>query len=151
MNILTKAIRKTTGLSMRRFVEEHLGIKYQTFLYRKKNGVLRLEDYHLLCYHTGMTFEQLFPSPYQVPRRLQKIILTPPNRPPVNKVDLIRDLQKEARSHTLKKKSQSEPVLLEDFLEPSLQKSEARRGVEKNNPDDDFPFEDVYEGVDLGE
>ena len=92
MNPLTKAIRKTTGMSMRQFVEERLGIKYQTFLYRLKSGVLRLEDYHLLTYHTGLTFEQLFPSPYQVPKRLQRIILTTPTRPAVDKTELIRDL-----------------------------------------------------------
>ncbi len=143
MNSLTKAIRKTTGLSMRRFVEDRLGIKYMTFLYRYKHGVLRLEDYHVLSYHTGMTFEQLFPSPYKVPRRLQRIILTTPTRPPVNKAELIQELADNV--HIPKKKSYLESVV----ALPRSTRSQAV--VQKNNPADDLPFLDVHQGVDLDE
>lgn len=137
MNTLTKAIRKTTGLSMRRFVEDRLGIKYMTFLYRYKNGVLRLEDYHVLSYHTGLTFEELFPSPYKIPKRLQRIVLTTPTRPPVNKAELIKELRQEIQP---KKKSVAELVL------------PAKNGsLKKNNPAGDLPFLDVHEGVDLDE
>jgi hypothetical protein len=140
MNTLTKAIRKTTGLSMRRFVEDRMGIKYMTFLYRYKQGVLRLEDYHVLSYHTGMTFEQLFPSPYKVPKRLQRIILTPPSGPPVNKAELIQELAQNVKQP--KKKSYSASV---------ARSPEPRNGVQKNNLDDELPFLDVHAEVDLDE
>lgn len=139
MNTLTKAIRKTTGLSMREFVEERLGIKYMTFLYRYKNGVLRLEDYHALAYHTGMTFEQLFPSPFIIPKRLQRIVLTTPTRPPVNKAELIKELQQEVKKVTKKK---SEPVAVAN---------QTPKESQKNNPAGDLPFLDIYQGVDLDE
>lgn len=135
MNPLTKAIRKTTGLSMREFVESRLGIKYMTFLYRLKNGVLRLEDYHVLSYHTGLPFEQLFPSPYKIPKRLQRIVLTTPTRPPVNKIELIQELQQELKT---KKKSQ----LVAADPQPNGR-------VQKNNLDDELPFLDVHAEVDL--
>ena len=140
MNSLTKTIRKSTGLSMREFVEGRLGIKYMTFLYRLKNGVLRLEDYHVLSYHTGLTFEQLFPSPYKIPKRLQRIVLTTPTRPPVNKAELIHELQLEAKQP--KKKS---------YVDESLLVPSGTNGAQKNNPASDLPFLDIYEGVDLDE
>jgi len=65
MNHTVKLIRDTTKLSISKFAEDKMKLNEKTFRYRLANGVLKLEDYHKICHYTGLTFEQLWPSPYE--------------------------------------------------------------------------------------
>jgi hypothetical protein len=62
--VLTKAIH-AIGMSTADFAKEKLDLTYQTFSYRIRQGHLSLEDYHRICYWTGLSFEDLFPNPYK--------------------------------------------------------------------------------------
>lgn len=58
---LTLAIQAGTGMTMREFADQVMGLKYGTFLYRIRNGCLRLDDYFkILGALPGYTFETLF-------------------------------------------------------------------------------------------
>lgn len=58
---LTLAIQAGTGMTMREFADQVMGLKYGTFMYRIRNGCLRLEDYFkILGALPGYTFETLF-------------------------------------------------------------------------------------------
>lgn len=59
---LTKAIH-AIGYSPFVFCEEKLGLKYSTFNYRIKNGVLTLDDIHTILRETGKSFEDIWPDP----------------------------------------------------------------------------------------
>ena len=69
---------QATGMTVNKFCEEVLGLKYGKFAYRTRTGGLSLEDYHRILYHTGRTFEELFPNPY---RRPAQAIPLAPDRP----------------------------------------------------------------------
>jgi len=58
---LTLAIQATTGKTMREFADQVMGLKYGTFMYRIRNGCLRLDDYiKILDVLPGYSFETLF-------------------------------------------------------------------------------------------
>jgi len=82
---LTLAI-KALGMSPSVFATEKLGISYQLFRYRVRQGKLSLEDLWKIFHYTGKDFNQLFPNPYiQKPKPIsltlrptsQKVRLTP--------------------------------------------------------------------------
>ncbi len=75
-SIISQAIW-ATGMSVKEFVEQRMGLYYIKFHYRLKHGSLRLEDYHKLCYFTGRTFEELFPSPI-IDGEVPVAIISPP-------------------------------------------------------------------------
>lgn len=75
--LLTKAIQ-AMGMSPADFAREYLGLKYNTFQHRIRVGGLSLEDYHRILFHTGKTFEELFPNPYTPPvHRISQSIAIP--------------------------------------------------------------------------
>jgi len=59
---LTEAI-KAVSPSVETFCLEKLGLKYQTYTYRLRAGRLTVEDAHKICFHTGRSFDDLFPNP----------------------------------------------------------------------------------------
>ncbi len=61
---VTKALQ-AVGFSPITFAQEHLGIKYNIFAYRVRNGCLKLEDIQKILAATGKDFETLFPNPYK--------------------------------------------------------------------------------------
>lgn len=67
---LTQAI-KAVSESPQAFCETFLNLKPSTFNHRVRMGKLWLEDYHKILLHTGKTFEELFPNPYQAQRTPQ--------------------------------------------------------------------------------
>lgn len=73
---LTLAIR-AIGMSPSNFATDKLGISYQLFRYRVRNGKLSLEDYWKILHYTGKMFEQLFPSPYTVRPKPINLTLRP--------------------------------------------------------------------------
>lgn len=74
---LQKAI-KAAGLTTK-LVAERLGIKYSTFQYRVRHGVLSLDDYHrLLAMFGDRPFEELFPNPYKpIAQRISDSVTIP--------------------------------------------------------------------------
>jgi len=86
---LTLAIQAGSGMTMREFADQVMGLKYGTFMYRIRNGCLRLEDYFkILGALPGYTFETLFwkqlpvaissplyPGPEQFPRVVNKVAI----------------------------------------------------------------------------
>lgn len=68
---LRTIIKETTGLSLQAFGEQYLDSQYMALSYRIRHGVLRLEEYHTICFYTGKTFEELWPNPHiHQPRKI---------------------------------------------------------------------------------
>jgi hypothetical protein len=61
---LRQIIKETTGLNLKDFGEQYLDSQYMALSYRIRHGVLRLEEYHTICFYTGKTFEELWPNPH---------------------------------------------------------------------------------------
>jgi len=59
---LTVALRQL-NIKPQEFAVHRLGISYQMWRYRIRQGRLTLEDYHKILLYTGQTFEELFPNP----------------------------------------------------------------------------------------
>ena len=77
---LQKAI-KAAGLTTK-LVAERLGIKYSTFQYRVRHGVLSLDDYHRLLAMFDQPFEELFPNPYKpIAQRISDSVTIPRQMP----------------------------------------------------------------------
>ena len=67
------------GFSPPVFATEKLGISYQLFRYRVRQGRLTLEDYWKILHYTGRSFEQLFPNPIQyTPKPISLTLRTSP-------------------------------------------------------------------------
>jgi hypothetical protein len=98
LSILTRAIR-TTGLTMKEFCLQKLGIPYVNFHYRLSHNCLRLGDYHAIMFWTGKSFDQLFPNPLlpapiqPIPFRLPSISSKPPIEAPSLTVEASKPLQ----------------------------------------------------------
>jgi hypothetical protein len=73
---LTLAI-EASGMSTSIFATEKLGISYQLFRYRVRQGKLSLEDLWKIFYYTGKTFDQLFPNPYYQKPKAISLTLRP--------------------------------------------------------------------------
>jgi hypothetical protein len=140
MNHIPKIIKQTTGQGPMEFVQNVLGINYQTFCYRLKTGVLRLEHIHKIIHATGKTFEELFPNPYGAPKYLQSVTiptLPPPaarkERPPIAK-----------EKKPFKAKAVEEDIVFTPVLPPVNTPPPVRQ---KEEPVEDMPFidlDDVY-------
>lgn len=59
------------GLSVKEFVETKLGLNYNTYQYRVREGKLHLADYHKIMYYTGRSFDELWPSSLGVNRSIR--------------------------------------------------------------------------------
>ena len=67
------------GFSPPVFATEKLGISYQLFRYRVRQGRLTLEDYWKILHYTGRSFEDLFPNPTQyTPKPISLTLRTSP-------------------------------------------------------------------------
>lgn len=66
---LTRAIRGA-GFSPQDFAKDVLKVTYQGFRYRLREGKLTLDQYHKIMAYTGKTFDELWPNPYQVKKRI---------------------------------------------------------------------------------
>lgn len=125
-SIVTAAIQ-ATGLTLEEFCQEKLGLKYQNFRNRLKNGGLRLEDYHKLLFYTGKSFDELFPNPLQ-PQKPEKLPLVLGSRtlPPLTSLSggvsgrmAVEDLEREilGQGATIKP-SQQATITLAPTQEP---------------------------------
>lgn len=75
---LTRAIR-SAGFNPRDFAKEVLKVTYQGFMYRVRQNKLTLDQYHKIMAYTGKSFEELWPNPYQIKKRIP---LTLSKQPP---------------------------------------------------------------------
>lgn len=60
---LSELVNKRTGMTLLEFVESKLSVKYGSFNYRMRHKVLRLHEYHAICFYLGLPFEQIWPNP----------------------------------------------------------------------------------------
>jgi len=58
-NILTEIIHNM-GYKTKDFVDKFLGLNYNTYCYRVRNGQLKTEDIDRILDATGLTYEQIF-------------------------------------------------------------------------------------------
>lgn len=77
---------KQAGLAIQKFAPEKLGISYQMFYYRMRNGCLRLSDYHTLMLYTGKSFDELWPNPLKPNHQPITLNLSPHNNVPVSRL-----------------------------------------------------------------
>lgn len=77
---LTRAIR-SAGFSPQDFAREILKVSYQGFMYRVREKKLTLDQYHKIIAYTGKSFDELWPNPYQIKKRIP-LTLTPKQQPP---------------------------------------------------------------------
>lgn len=66
---LTRALRGA-GFSPQDFAKDILKVTYQAFMYRVRQKKLTLDQYHKIMAYTGKTFDELWPNPYQVKKRI---------------------------------------------------------------------------------
>ncbi|HRG11390.1 MAG TPA: hypothetical protein PLJ08_22640 [Cyclobacteriaceae bacterium] len=66
---LTRALRGA-GFSPQDFARDILKVTYQAFMYRVREKKLTLDQYHKIMAYTGKTFDELWPNPYQVKKRI---------------------------------------------------------------------------------
>jgi hypothetical protein len=147
MNIVLKAVRSATGMRMKDFVREKLGLVYETYRYRVRSNCLHLEDYHKLCFYTGLTFEELFPSPYVPevkPKRLQRINLSVGKDVAKRQVSALRraDPPKVVQVPELKTPVPDPPIIQEKEKKKKDKKNDAGQLPDVNN---------VYGSYDIGQ
>jgi hypothetical protein len=122
------------------FVEQKLKLPYATFNYRLRNGRLLLADYHAIFHATGLSFEELFPSPYATPRQLQRITLVD-DKPLAEVVKASRPLPPGSRKVVKKNVIVSSPKPETPVPDQAPVKSE--------EPETDLPYQDIYDGLSL--
>lgn len=91
------------------FAREKLGIHYNLFRYRVMKGKLKLDDYHKIIHYTGLTFEKLFPSPYDLGPP-KKITLNLSSKPAATTFPLAEPQDRPIRRASSKKDSQPKQV-----------------------------------------
>ena len=140
VNKLTRIIKKKTGMRIQDFVKEKLGVNhYNVYRYRVLNDCLKLDDYHKICFYTGQTFEQLFPTPLggsarnpitlNLSRKPATTTITPLAKPQVDQASVM--------SHSLPTKKKDAEV---------TPKQEDTKKGQDITPARSFQFVDPFEG-----